>query len=260
MSASFFDMHCHLAFASNAPEAAAALAQYQAGAFAACVTPEEYLVAREQLAAWPCVRVGVGLHPWWLSDARANSDDIEQAASLAAEHAFIGEVGLDFGAAHVASAELQRTALTQIMRAAAESAGIPKANSKGRPAHKLVTLHAVHAADAVLDILEHTHAIEACTCIFHWYSDTPEALQRAIHLGCFFSLGMRSLSTRRGREYARQIPLSQLVLETDEPAQNKPYQVEAMQAQLAQAATELARIKGEEVEETLRVTSQHLLK
>ena len=248
----FFDMHCHLGFASNAQEAAGELAGLGAGAFATCVTPAEYRVLSRDLAAFPCVQVGVGLHPWWVSAGRIGDSDVQQAAQLAAEARFIGEVGLDFGAAHAGSADGQVSAFRRIMAAAAQAAS-------GQKGAKLVSLHAVRSADAVLDILEQTGAIESCTCIFHWYSDTPEALQRAIRLGCRFSLGVRSLGTRRGREYARQIAPGLLLLETDEPAEGRPYDVAAMQLQLAQACAQLEGIKGQPLAGMLADASRSLL-
>lgn len=40
---------------------------------------------------------------------------------------------------------------------------------------------------------------------------------RAKEANCWFSVGERMLGTRRGLEYARQIPVSRLLLETDLP-------------------------------------------
>ena len=249
----FFDMHCHLGFSSNAPQAVQALALAGAGAYCVCVTPEEYQRLATKFDDWaPHVRVGVGLHPWWVSDGRAGLDAIESAAGLARDAAYVGEVGLDFSAAHVASRSVQEAAFYQVARSCADGQ-----HPGGAP--RLLSLHAVHAADAVLDILEASGAIEECTCVFHWYSDTPEALQRAIKHGCLFSLGLRSLSTRRGREYARQIPAHQLLLETDEPAEGAPYEVQATQDQLAQACALLEQIKGQPLAELLAQSSRALL-
>ena len=48
-------------------------------------------------------------------------------------------------------------------------------------------------------------------------SGSSEELWRAARLGCRFSLGERSLATRRGREYARILPAELLLAETDLP-------------------------------------------
>ena len=57
------------------------------------------------------------------------------------------------------------------------------------------------------------------TVIFHWFSGTSDELARARNAGCYFSINERMLVTKRGREYARQIPLNRLLLETDAPAE-----------------------------------------
>ena len=72
----------------------------------------------------------------------------------------------------------------------------------------------------MLDLLEDTGALRRCTCIFHWYSDNNEALSRSLAAGCYFSVGPLMLRSRRGREYARQLPADRLLLETDYPAEN----------------------------------------
>ena len=57
------------------------------------------------------------------------------------------------------------------------------------------------------------------TIIFHWFSGTSDEFVRARIAGCYFSVNERMLATKRGREYARQIPLDRLLLETDAPAE-----------------------------------------
>ena len=55
--------------------------------------------------------------------------------------------------------------------------------------------------------------------IFHWFSGTSDELVRARDADCYFSVNERMLASKRGREYARQIPLDRLLLETDAPAE-----------------------------------------
>ena len=100
--------------------------------------------------------------------------------------------------------------------------------------------------------------------IFHWFSGTSDDLHRAVELGCFFSVGPRMLASRRGREYARQIPLGQLLLETDMPARkggNLP--AEVWRAELNNALSGIAQLRSLDRElliQTLDATSAVLLK
>lgn len=81
--------------------------------------------------------------------------------------------------------------------------------------------------------------------IFHWFSGASDDLHRAIKLGCFFSVGPRMLASRRGREYARQIPVSQLLLETDMPARaGDKLPAEVWRAELDNALSGIAQLKG----------------
>ena len=204
-----FDMHCHLGFADNACELAAALAERGGGALSATVEPAEYVRMCEALAGEPAVRVGLGLHPWWLDEGRGE-EDVARCVELACEARFIAEVGLDFGKRREASRDIQLDAFRRVCAVAGTAGG------------KVLSLHAVGAAAEALDVLEETGCLAlggkgSCACILHWYSGPSDQLQRAVRLGCFFSINLRMLQTRRGREYARILPAERLLLETDLP-------------------------------------------
>ncbi|MEE0705682.1 MAG: TatD family hydrolase, partial [Adlercreutzia sp.] len=99
--------------------------------------------------------------------------------------------------------------------------------------------------------------------IFHWFSGSSDDLQRALHAGCFFSVGPRMLASRRGREYARQIPLDRLLLETDMPARaGEPLPVEIWEAELRNALAGIAQLKDVDpttLAQQLATTSEALL-
>lgn len=242
-----FDMHCHLGFAPNALEAASELDALGAGAFCATVTPEEYAAFAPRLSDYACVRVGIGLHPWWVQNA---DSQIEQAVSSVSETSFVGEIGLDCSPAHAATIERQRVVFDRMVAACAQAGG------------RLLTIHAVRSAEAVLDILEAHDVFDSCACILHWYSDSSQALHRALQAGCYISLGEKALATKRGREYAKAIPANRLLLETDWPREGCAYDVGAMQEQLAQALVHMAQLRNEDASElaaTIVATSRNLL-
>ena len=126
----------------------------------------------------------------------------------------------------------------------------------------VLSLHAVRSADAVLDLLEKHHACERSHAILHWFSGTSDDLARARRMGCLFSVNPRMLATRKGREYARQIPLAQLLLETDLPYEKDGPVARTAQAHatlLRQTLTDLCELRCEDVTSAIATTSRHLL-
>lgn len=197
---SLFDAHVHLSWFEN-PEQAAAQAQKLGIAALCCtVTPKEYRDASALLSKCPNVRVAAGIHPWLVDD----STDAADVADAISGSPWVGEVGLDFGAKHAHSKKEQLRVFEEACEACSEGG-------------KTLSIHSVRSAGAVMDVLERTGAIDSCRCVFHWFSGTSKELARAREAGCWFSVGERMLGTRRGREYARQIPSGRLLLETDLP-------------------------------------------
>ena len=182
MALGLFDMHCHLGFMRNASQVARGAQAEGLGIFANTVMPREYSSLRKELDGTPNVWVGVGLHPWWVADGRADMDVIEKAELLAFEAPYVGEVGLDFSPAHAdpASFARQRCAFEKVARACSEGA-----EENGR---KVVSIHSVRSASAVLDTLKLAGCLETCSCIFHWFSGTSDELHRAVKEGCWFSI------------------------------------------------------------------------
>lgn len=238
------DMHCHLAFMTNAEEVAAEAQAAGTMLYANTVTMSEYAAARKRFAAFDNVRVGLGTHPWWVDDAF----DIDRFERLAARERFIGEIGLDLGRRHEDNRRAQLDAFTLAACICA------------RQGNKVISLHAVHATQEVLDTLRRTATLDTCTCIFHWFTGPSDLLKQAVEAGCYFSVGPRMLATGKGREYVKAIPVGQLLLETDAPpAQNVPYSYEELRAELEKAARGIAAIKGDDALGVIDETARKLL-
>lgn len=230
----FVDMHCHLDLMANGPEVASEAAAIELGILNASVAPRDYLAARDAYRNSPTVRCAVGLHPWWIDDGTCDDADVDILVRELEHTPFVGEIGLDYGKRHGGSTEAQRAAFDRIVRTCAEHP-LP-----GR----VLTIHAVHAASEVLDVLERYDLPRTAACIIHWFSGTSDELSRARSLGCLFSVNEFMLQTRRGREYARQIPPDRLLLETDLPADRGPGSAKALAASLERTLAAIAELKG----------------
>ena len=165
----FVDMHCHLDLMTNGVEIARAAHAEGIGFFCTTVTPVDAIDARERFSTCANVRVGTGLHPWWLADDTCGDTDVGLLEELAARARYIGEVGLDAGKRGAESIEAQAAAFERAMRTVFEHP-LPR---------RVISIHVIRSANRVLDILEHTGAARSATCILHWFSGTSDELWRA---------------------------------------------------------------------------------
>ena len=234
---SHVDMHCHLGWFADAAAVARDAAARELGMLAVTVTPDEYLRARESLEGVSNVALAAGLHPWWVRDAR----DADALCELLAGTRFVGEVGLDAAPRHAATRDAQLAAFERICARCAETCDAAEP--------KVLSIHAVRCATTVLDVLERTGAAASCRCVLHWFSGSADELWRAARLGCRFSLGERSLATRRGREYARILPADLLLTETDLPeGEHSPSTAEDIIASLERTVAGIAAARNNTAE------------
>ena len=239
MTPRLYDMHVHLDFMHNMRAVAGEAEELGLGLFATTVTPAGFERTCAEVAAAPNVRVGVGLHPWWVADGRCGERDVAQVAELVQSSRYVGEIGLDRSPKHVpeGSFERQIKAFETVVGACAQT------SNAATP--KVLSIHSVQAAGVALDALEHAGTLSACHCIFHWFSGTSDELHRAVKGGCWFSVNEMMLRTRRGREYARQLPASRLLLETDlPPGEDVPFAAAEIHASLMRTAEQIAQIRG----------------
>ena len=213
MTPQLFDAHCHLDLMAR-PDAVADEATALGLVLFDCgVDPHDFARAKKRACGRSNIFAGIGLHPWWLADGRRGPAEVNLLCEVAAQERLIGEVGLDFSARFAGSEPLQVQAFDRLCDALVQH---PLAG-------RVISIHAVRSAGTVLDVLgSHellTPSPDSPAIIFHWFSGTSNEFVRARNAGCYFSVNERMLATKRGREYARQIPLDRLLLETDAPAE-----------------------------------------
>ncbi len=202
------------------------------------VDPHDFARAKKRACGRSNIFAGIGLHPWWLADGRCGPAEVNLLCEVAAQERYIGEVGLDFSARFAGSEPLQIQALDRLCDALVQS---PLAG-------RVISIHAVRSAGTVLDILEShgllTPSPDSPAIIFHWFSDTSNEFVRARSAGCYFSVNERMLASKRGREYARQIPLDRLLLETDAPAEpNTETSAQSLIRSLTRTSERIASLK-----------------
>lgn len=245
MTPQLFDAHCHLDLMAYPDAVADETTTLGPSLFDCGVDPRDFARAKKRACNRSNIFAGIGLHPWWLADGRCGTAEINLLCEVAAQERLIGEVGLDFSARFAGSEPLQIQAFDRLCDALVQH---PLAG-------RVISIHAVRSAGTVLDALESygllTPSPNSPAIIFHWFSGTSNEFVRARNASCYFSVNERMLATKRGREYARQIPLDRLLLETDAPAEP---QADASARQLItslkSASLHIAELKNCVVEST----------
>ena len=202
MSASLADMHCHLELFPDPRAIALQCAAQDLRVLAVTASPRSWRKFRELVEDIPGIRPALGLHPQLGS---VQEQDLPLFESLLEQARYVGEVGLDGGREHAARLRDQIALLRRVLRMTSEHGG------------KVLSIHSVRAASEVLGLLETDFDFGKGRVVLHWFTGSKEALERAIQLGCYFSVNAQMLRSERGRAIARGIPSERLLTETDGP-------------------------------------------
>ena len=143
----------------------------------------------DRMAVW-----GVGCHPC-LKTAQ-NAFDPGRFKELLSRTAFAGELGLD------GKSRVPMKQQTETLSAAFDVLS---------RAPRLTSLHSYAATGPLLEMLE-----ECCPpgIILHWWLGDARQTERAVDLGCFFSLNAASVTRK---DLLDRIPRERLLTETDHP-------------------------------------------
>ena len=182
------DLHAHVVVDISPAE----LAVLDSVIFAVTRTPAEWpgaLRRADDGAVW-----GIGCHPG--VDEAIHSFNREAFAEALVRATFVGEVGLD-GRAKTSADDQERVFRTVLEVVAADP----------RP----VTVHSTAAATRVLDLVE---SYEQPGIILHWWRGTDKETERALSLGCWFSLNG---AEARNPKVLAQLPVDRVLTETDFP-------------------------------------------
>lgn len=233
------DALCHLELYGSLEAADAACARAAARGVAAVVSAGTDPCLDERVPAGSlAVHRAFGIHPQHADDGarpaqlRALGHKLDQGPCVA-----LGECGLDARGGHPPLDVQERTFRAQLQLA--------------RERQLPVLLHVVRAHARALDILEEHCGRGPLPAggVWHAFSGPAEAVDRALRLGLFLSVGALALNpgARRLRGALPKIPSERLLVETDAPHATLdalPDHLEAM-----------AALRGVSVEELARTTS-----
>jgi TatD DNase family protein len=196
------DFHCHLDLYEDHP--AAVREAEEAGVFTLSVTttPRAWPRNQELARATRHVRAALGLHPQLVAE---RAGELGLWESHLPETRYVGEVGLDAGPRFYKSFDLQKEVFTHVLRCCAAAGD------------KVITVHSIRAAKAVLDHIEAHLPLGRGKIVLHWFTGSKAEARRAIEMGCYFSINAAMLDHERHAAMVSSIPLDRVLTETDGP-------------------------------------------
>ncbi len=252
----YFDTHCHL----NFPELRARIDDILSDMARAQVTravcigttieefPDVLALAHAHDHLWATV----GVHPDQEDGLEPTEEDLVRLGQDARVVA-VGETGLDYyrlNGRSLEDMEWQRERLRTHVRAA-------------RRLRKPLVIHTRSSAADTLAVLREEGAQEVGG-VFHCFTETREVAQAALDLG--FHVSFSGILTFKNaadlRDVAAMVPLDRCLIETDSPyLAPAPHRGKTNTPALVPlVAAELARIKGVDVEEVARITTDNGLR
>lgn len=197
-----FDFHCHVDLFSDPVAMILACETARIVTLAVTTTPKAWDQNRKWTSGKRYIHSAVGLHPELVGDRHAEVDLLER---LMVETPFIGEIGLDGSTPHRGSLPVQRSVFTRVLKEAQRLGG------------RVLSIHSRRAAKDVVECLTANVSTDRVLPILHWFSDSVDTAQRAVHGGCYFSVNHRMLESEAGLALARALPADRLLTETDAP-------------------------------------------
>ena len=253
----FIDTHTHLydeAYGENGQTADDAVRRAVEAGVMQLILPDTDSSVREGMIALarrhPSVcRFCIGLHPTEFT-AQNFDDEMEKVLRAAylykEEMAAVGEIGLDYYWSRELIGLQKKAFREQVLLADALD--------------KPILIHCRQAMEDTLEILRET-ATEATRGIFHAYGGSLESYREIQKIGRFY-LGLGGVVTFKNAGLAKvveQVPLEDLVLETDAPYLTPvPHRGERNEsAYIPLIAAKIAEIKGISVEKVAEVTTRN---
>ena len=140
-----------------------------------------------------------GIHP---KRAAEYAGRLEELGPWIERTPAIGEIGLDFRWVEDASQYPSQKKVLEYFLAAA------------REQKKIVNLHTKGAEKEILNLLDR---YEIQRAIVHWYSGPLDILRELMDFGASFTVGVEVLYSDHIRAITKELPLNQLLTETDNP-------------------------------------------
>ncbi len=191
-----YDTHFHLDLQKNVKAAIEEINANKIYTIAMTNLPVLYEKEKQQYDS-PYIRTALGFHPELIGEYKKYIPLMWEKLSKAR---YIGEVGLDFtDKTYQADQVSFFSELVQRCR---------------KDENKIISIHSRKAEREVLDVLDDAFSFKA---ILHWFSGDSNLLDRAVKMGCYFSVNGNMLKSRKIERMLEIVPKNRILLETDSP-------------------------------------------
>lgn len=238
------DFHCHLDLYPNHDAVRQECDRRGMYVLSVTTTPSAWKGTSALAAGSPRIRTALGLHPQLAGERKG---ELALFDALLPDAPYVGEIGLDGAPDSRRSWKDQVEVFEHILAQCAKVGG------------RVMSIHSRRASGPVLDCLEKVP--EAGMSVLHWFSGSFRDLDRAINLGCWFSVGPAMLASEKGRVLTARMPRERVLTESDGPfaqlngAAVMPWQVE----NAVQALSQLWSVQPSDAQQSIHGSVRGLL-
>ena len=203
------DYHCHLDLYPNPLKIFDEVKSKEVDVLAVTTSPRAYIKTSQYFSDSEKVRVAVGFHPELVAQ-RQNEWTLFMQTMKKCK--YIGEIGIDGSQRFRDSLDIQTTFFKEAL-----------AEADKEPGH-IISIHSRGATNRVLSAIEYTK--NNYKPVLHWFMGSLEEVERAIELGCWFSINPKMCESKQGQNIINRIPRNRILPETDAPfvmLKNLPY-------------------------------------
>lgn len=196
------DFHCHLDLFPEFEKAINLCEENKIYTFSVTTTPLAWPKNKELMSHTKYVRPALGLHPQLIGERK---QELALWEKYSQETRYIGEVGLDASPKYYSSFEDQKKILRRILKCCSEQG------------NKIISFHSLRSSRILLEMLEENYIFERIKPVLHWFTGSRSDLEKAIDIGCYFSINEMMLKTERSLKLVENIPIDRILTETDAP-------------------------------------------
>ena len=192
------DFHCHVDLYPNPHEIVRECRERKLRVLSVTTTPSAW--DGTSALGGGVIITALGLHPQLVHERKSELSLFDR---ILPGSAYVGEIGLDGAPEFKTHWQDQIDVFQHVLRACNEAGG------------RIMSIHSRRASTPVLDMLELYPG--SGTPILHWFTGTVRELERAISLGCWFSVGPAMLRSKRGKDLVMRMPRERVLTESDGP-------------------------------------------